>query len=1373
MASGDTEPSIGIATIGGEEVGENGHVTTAVNTADLAVTGVSDVGGVDPDPDPALIADAGDSVFVERGQAVTLTGLAHAGESPHTFAWSIGGSSEAFDDPGAESPSLSTAGLPLGPVVVDLTVTDGAGDSDSDTVRLFLYELTEQLLIDTTQDIDPGVPDELVDEGGTVDGQSKSFPFEIVDGARNLSLTLDWGDYESVDFLGDPLIGVNDFDLYLDDPSGEHDDNFQGATAGKPEVIEIEQPAVGDWHAIVDAFLNGPDTYTLTVATVSPPNNPLPRLATAGPFRFETNETQSLTAAVTGGTTPHDVAWDLDLDGTFETEGTNVTSAFPLGTHFVTAKVTDGAGYEHRETTVVRVVEEGSTEGDSPLVVVGVSDTGINPYHREFSAATYPNQAVLDLTQDFTRHPSEYIPGYPADTEALPITLGEGYLPPQDAALFTKENLPLNKPFWIPGTKIVGAIDSSDVAPLNGAADNVPLLDEDGHGTASASVAVGNVFGFCPSCLLVFGEGFAADSYMYSQDWIDIASNSFGTPGNIGFAGLISASQPRAKADRGQLALYAAGNGNENAFITPQQTYTAENLGADWMIRVGAVVRSSRKPIVGTGKPVDVSSFGSGTIPAAGINSETGTTNHSGTSAATPYTSGVFGDVLRRVRGVLGDNNTGARGDGVLATGRAVAGSAHLADGVLTRAELEEAVFKTAEHDTSGTVSVFPPTTPNNPAQYVIEGYGIAEPESGERAFRVLMGDLPIPERPDEDTFFAADAMLRDALWGGWNKGGENSAAGSDAQSSASGTNPLDGITTAEIPDLQTALDLLDDAFDLWPQSALEAPADASTTAGPQTYWLHYTGPCDGSAADSVFMDRENSDGDNDGCGAIGLTSVAGSDVEQWTSTVTNDVDIPAGTAVSGSLFMQTAEPAAISATATLTSDTGVRIGSGSSPSALTFGLVDAVITFWTELPFSFTTDRAVAAGEVLTLSAAVDTSASWFFGYEGDHASNFTIAVGTTVDPPDDISATIDEPVEGTVVDPDVTPVLPTSGRYSFGEAVAAAATAETATRHYPRRDGCTTDADNPHLTQVDGPDGGTGCGFIPGASAYGKILDVRHDFPLVDAEVPVTLADGTVSGTVFASAEGPSPVAQLRMELSTVLGATPTTIGSESVQATALGFPLEDFVAFPFSFPVDTTIAGTELDDLTFSIVWEEAQGAVFISLDGEDSTSFVDIPLAGETVPPEGTVEVSLDNFNSVTAAVLADDGTWSLDLNATALADGPHTISVRARSAAGETSTPDSVGIVVDRADVQPPTGPKVEVQYVAAGDSPTMDGWVTAGDTSADGDFSSWAHTFAGFGQERPGKYELHARLLDGTTVAATTVARFCNKNCHVGRGRPS
>ena len=378
----------------------------------------------------------------------------------------------------------------------------------------------------------------------------------------------------------------------------------------------------------------------------------------------------------------------------------------------------------------------------------------------------------------------------------------------------------------MPGTKVIAARDGGDSDPT----DLVPILDDDfvpatpvdggpGHGTASASVAVGNQYGNCPTCLLVFTEDINGDwGWVYDQPWIDIVSNSFGTQSNIGSAGgavpffSFTDGMPKAAAERGQLGLFASGNGNENGFITPQQTYTSDLSGPGWVLRIGAAATGTRKPIVGDGMPVDVSSFGSGDIPAAsykGTDLDNDTQGHSGTSAATPLTAGVFGHVLREARRAVGDLGAGQRPEAVIAQGRPVAGSSYLGDGALTAAELREVVLKTTEHDDSlDTIGIYPVQTPNNPAQFAIEGYGIADKASAERAIAVLLGSAPLPDCAPEDAFFAADYALRDAIWGEWTGGGENTG-GASTSSAPLRPNPFTEVNIDDVADIDDALALV------------------------------------------------------------------------------------------------------------------------------------------------------------------------------------------------------------------------------------------------------------------------------------------------------------------------------------------------------------------------------------------------------------------------------------------------------------------------------------------------------------------------------------------------------------------------------------
>ncbi len=1337
-------PSVTTVEVNGKPI-KDGEAKGKVKDS-LTATGTAEL----PEPElPSPVADAGDSQFVEAGTSADLAGLVSGGTDPYEIAWSIDGDDSRFDDATAIEPTLTTEGLPAGPLTVTLDVTDANGRTGSDTVLLELYERFEYRVLDEQVDVGPGVPDDVVDRDANLDGQNGSFPFTVPAGTDRLTLGLAWQTHEEVLGDGEDVVVLNDFDLYVDDPSDAQDGNSSGATAAMPESIAIADPAAGDWSALVTAFANTPDTYHLVADVAGGPANPLPVVSTPGPFRFELGEAQDLYASVAGGVEPVELAWDLDLDGEFDDAfGPAATTAFGLGNNLVAVKATDAAGHEIREVTAVRVVEVGSNDGQTPLVVVGVTDSGINLYHRDFRASTYADDRVLELTSGFTRHPSEYIDGYPAAARSLPITLDDRYFPPEDAALFTRDNIPFNTMMWVPGTKVIGAIDSGDTAAVNSDPDLIPILDEDSHGTRSASVAVGNIYGFCPQCLLVFVEGLGGDELLWDHPWIDITSNSFGSLGNAGAPVFFGASPKKESAEGGQLQLYAAGNGNENAFITPQQTYTSTSLGPDWTINVGAAQRSTRKPIVGTGKPVDITSWGSGTIPAADINTVTGTGNHSGTSAATPYTSGVFGDTLRQVRELLGDNSVGWDA-GVVARGRAVPASAYLADGILSRAELQEVVLKSAEHDTGSNFSILPTTTPNNPLQYLVEGYGIAEPATTARAMAVLRGDAALAERPAEDEFFAYDEAIRDELWGDWNGGRTDTDAGEVQQAPA-----IDPVLVAGIVDQDSAVAALGRLLAGAPtEQQLEAAA--ATAAGTaETYFLHYEGPCDGSEADRPYMDQVNSTGDADGCGAVGLASLAGVDVETFTADDLVDRTIPAGSTVGGTIYLQTFEPAAVTVTATLTAD-GLAAGQGTSELAVSGGIVDVLSDAWIAAPFEFTTANDILPGSTLSLGVRIDSSATWFFGYEEDHASGFTIDVATDGGGGGQtgvLSAVITAPENGTVVDPTATPMLDVTGTYGLAAGEAAV------TRHYTRRDDCGGEADNQRLSTQDGDGDSNGCSLVFQGLAPTGIVEFRETYPL-DSGLPVTLGDGTVSGEVFVTGTGISPAHTLTIELLTA-DATgfPAAIGSQTVSAAVVDVRGElGATPFAFSFDVPTEYVGVPLDVLTFDVVIETSTG--LFGLEHDDPPSYVDLPLAGAAA--NGRVEVSVDG-GEATLASLGTDGTWAAGIDVSALEPGSHVISAIARQ--GESvSTPSTIEIVVVDDVEEPPPFTGVELTYVAAGADPATAMWAPAVDTSPEGDFSTWSFT-SNTSNLPTGEYDLHSRLVvDGAVVADGAAVRFTRK----------
>ncbi|MEA2683638.1 MAG: hypothetical protein QOK05_1966 [Chloroflexota bacterium] len=796
---------------------------------------------------PALDADAGPSQYLKQGSTRTLYGNAFNAVAPASYAWTLDGSAAPFAGATTLRPTLDTTGLTDGVHDAALKVTDSRGLTVTRHSKMVTYRVLGQTLAERSGQLSPspalltGTP-----VGDVPPSAPVRVPFTVPAGTDSIDLTLDYDQLQDPAGLG---FAAGSMSVTVEDPSGAQNNNQDGSkgAAANPEKMHIDRPAAGQWYADVTDFLSAPNAnyHLLVSSTLTTVANPLPHMAAGGPYSFALGTPQQLQATASGGRAPLAVSWDLTQEGHFATLGAAPVTSFGLGSHLVTARVVDAAGFDTRDTTAVRVVSPGSGSASSPMVVVALADTGINPYHQDFGAALYPDKSILSRSNNFTADPATYIPGYPVGTPSLNVHLGT-YDPPSDQPLWDVNGATqLNTLYWIPGTKIVGAMDSglSIGAPEPGAPTPAParILDTAGHGTASASVMAGNVNGTCPQCLLVAIKGLGGETWAYTQSWIDIVSNSYGALANVGEAGtglLGGPTFPQASAERGQLGLYAAGNGNENAFVTPEQTYTSNELGPDWVIRIGAVDRSDNQPFIGTGKPVSASSYGLGNIPAAGHDSTNGQVQHNGTSAATPQSAGVFATTLAAVRGALGDSGVGQRANAVIATGTAVAGSPYLADGKLTRSELVEAVLKTAETGTENTSLQFPPTVPGNPFQFAIEGYGILNVNTGRLAQNVLMGNAALPARVNEDQFMSLDGDLRDALWGTWSGGGVNSANPNPEPDAA--TNPFKGVRAAQVASFPSALKLLQAA----------SPQGAAAQASPSQPTVTLDNPTNGLTLD-------------------------------------------------------------------------------------------------------------------------------------------------------------------------------------------------------------------------------------------------------------------------------------------------------------------------------------------------------------------------------------------------------------------------------------------------------------------------------------------------------------------------------------------
>jgi hypothetical protein len=467
------------------------------------------------------------------------------------------------------------------------------------------------------------------------------------------------------------------------------------------------------------------------------------------------------------------------------------------------------------------------TEGGvGDAVVVAVLDSATNPYHFDFRASKMPQHLDGDPANDvpLDRPFTEWLPGAagaPLDLQRVDLSLPED--PDETSAalaeadgdkLKIKPSTPdrLHAAFF-PGTKIIGAASFQKEPNM--------FAGNGSHGVGTTSSAVGNLHGTCPECLLFFVHtggsaqtGEAAIDWAMKQPWIDVITNSYGfsitNSDRTRFYDQSNTELQAQASERGQTVFFSSGNGNDGAFVTPNQTTYSSQEGPDWIVTVGAVSPPEGgyySPVAdtsdsdgesasytGAGKPADVAGIGSDypTAYESKTIGGTGTFGFGGTSNATPQVAGLYSRGLYMARKALrGPSRT--QGAGLVAVGAPVAcGPARpdceLGDGKLTAAELRTRLFHGAVHTAAGFgvtgqgVTDDPSAPPVGEEEFLNEGHGsymgrVWEDRNEwtaefERIAGPMTGATKALERPaGEQEWMVVDSYCRQKNWGSWTQG--------------------------------------------------------------------------------------------------------------------------------------------------------------------------------------------------------------------------------------------------------------------------------------------------------------------------------------------------------------------------------------------------------------------------------------------------------------------------------------------------------------------------------------------------------------------------------------------------------------------------
>lgn len=383
--------------------------------------------------------------------------------------------------------------------------------------------------------------------------------------------------------------------------------------------------------------------------------------------------------------------------------------------------------------------------------VVGLVDSGINPYHEGFR-------------DDLVRLPTDFIDSQTGERPRAVALSREGTFDERysrDRPIWN--SLEPGVLYWFEGTRVLGVSFARSASPA--------VLDTNEslfHGTGAASVVrrthpaawvvMAQIdFDFPDSedtTLLNLEEKSTSVAWLSDQSWVDVISLSVGLEGNPPSpTWQVFADATRQAVERGKLIVTAATN-------VPTPTVGGSS-GFPWVVSVGGVSSSTRGDQPQSGRMVDLVADDRWAVAGRSID---GYRNLSGTSFGTPVVAGVAARALSKVRVDVGEEGGS---DGVLCVclGKPITQRELRAALNASGVYWETTSFDPLNFTDPMTHIVQGPAVPIGPAPWLQMGWGYIGETAWQTVVAVLRDEPVSPKPPAAVAYMAQQQAMREAYW--------------------------------------------------------------------------------------------------------------------------------------------------------------------------------------------------------------------------------------------------------------------------------------------------------------------------------------------------------------------------------------------------------------------------------------------------------------------------------------------------------------------------------------------------------------------------------------------------------------------------------